>query len=965
VGPATILSYLADLAASATPPGTAAPLDVSHTAEDAVWLETTVAMPLAAGGRLSAPAAVDATPELRRLAALDALQPAERALRIGWVVAAGTVRVDGRPTTCCLPLVSQAVRLVPVSRTILGLEPLGPPELTPAVSDGEQAARLEAHADYGGGRLDPAGVFEDPRAVLPQLTGLRAWIGTVVEAAGLGPIARILPPSESPILHRHGPDLVACVGALVYVDHDPLRPGLASSLRAWAAEPHLDATAFAAVYADAPAGADRARDTAGDAGGKPVVSPLRLGEAQTEALRRARHEPVTVVTGPPGSGKSQAVAAIAVDAVAHGRSVLVATRSGHAAGVVAGLLTRQPGPDPVRFGGTDHDDLVARVAEAGAGRDEIDAAHDELRAALERRRLVEDGITEALALERRAEQADHWDGLVARLSALAPAAFDPACPSPLLRELTELSERAGRVVTGSGPAAWWARRRRARSARRLAADLGSPPGTLLVDLCTALECAGDRRARAELEALGGTLLGPRWDLLIAADSEVRAAAGRLVAALGASEQRRQWGRRAAGDLGAALRAGRRQRRQLLGRIDGRALVATLPLWVGTLRDIEDLLPDTPALFDLVVLDEASQIDQAAAAGALLRGRRAVVVGDTRQLRHVSFVGDDDLVRAQRDHAVGQWAARLDVRRTSVLDLAAGRAATTALDEHHRSVPHLVDFPARAFYGGRVLVATRHPANEATDVIDVVRPDAGEDEVTAALAAVARLAAAGRRDIAVVSPFREPADAAQRALLAAYEVDEIERLGLRVGTVHAFQGAEADHVVLALGLAPDDPPGRRRFVEDPHLFNVMVTRARRSLVIVTSLPTPTGPPDGLVERYLVHADRPPAPPADGPCPTAWGDALALELREAGLVVRTGYPVGRWTVDLCIGEGAGTVGVETAVHSHGAAAHLARRRALAAAGWRLLDGWPTRWDHDPTRAAVELATAVPDDRPVAAD
>jgi hypothetical protein len=217
---------------------------------------------------------------------------------------------------------------------------------------------------------------------------------------------------------------------------------------------------------------------------------------------------------------------------------------------------------------------------------------------------------------------------------------------------------------------------------------------------------------------------------------------------------------------------------------------------------------------------------------------------------------------------------------------------------------------------------------------------------------------------VVSPFRELADAAREALLAAYDVDEIERLGLRVGTVYAFQGAQADHVVLVLGLDAGDPPGRRRFVEDPHLFNVMATRARRSLVVVTSLLTPTGPPDGLVEQYLVHADRPPAPPGDGACPTPWGDALALELREAGLPVRTGYPVGRWTVDLCLGEGAGTLGVETAVHSHGAAAHVARHRALVASGWRLVDGYPTRWDQDATRAAVELASApAPGEHPVA--
>jgi hypothetical protein len=362
------------------------------------------------------------------------------------------------------------------------------------------------------------------------------------------------------------------------------------------------------------------------------------------------------------------------------------------------------------------------------------------------------------------------------------------------------------------------------------------------------------------------------------------------------------------------------------------------------------------LFDLVILDEASQIDQPAAAAALLRARRAVVVGDPRQLRHVSFVGDGDLVQAQEAHGLA-GSGRLDVRRTSVLDLAAGVAATTALDEHFRSAPHLIAFSARRFYGGRVTIATRHPANEARDVIDVVRPDPGAGEVDTALAVVDGLAGAGCRDIAVVTPFREIADTLQARVLARYELDDVERLGLRVGTVHAFQGAEADHVVLALGLGPDDPPGRRRFVEDPHLFNVMVTRARRSLVVVTSLPPLTGPADGLVEEYLTQADRAPRPPAGGTCPTPWGDDVARELRKAGVPVRSGYPVGRWAVDLCIGAGRDAVGVETAVHPEGTAAHVARHRALAAVGWRLLDGYPTRWDGDPTRAAIELGDAVP--------
>jgi hypothetical protein len=505
----------------------------------------------------------------------------------------------------------------------------------------------------------------------------------------------------------------------------------------------------------------------------------------------------------------------------------------------------------------------------------------------------------------------------------------------------------------------------------------------LAELRTALACAADRRAAAELAAHGGTVLGAAWAELLRADEAVRKAAGRVAEVEGARESRRRQGRSAASDLATALRAGRRQRRRLLRMLDGSRIVRALPLWVGTLRDVEDLLPDTPGLFDLVVLDEASQIDQLAAAGALLRARRAVVVGDPRQLRHVSFVADDLVARTLRAHGLAPLAARLDVRRASVLDVAAGTAPTTWLDEHHRSVPHLIDFSARRFYAGRLFVATRHPANETADAIEVVRvvpatdDDAGDptdataptdpttatSELEAALGVVARLAAAGRSDIAVVSPFREVADTAQAALLASYDLDDVQRLGLRVGTVHAFQGAEADHVVLVLGLSADDAGGRRRFVEDPHLFNVMVTRAKRALVVVTSLPPEdASSSSGLIEEFLAHADRPPARQAEGAPPTPWAAALARELDAAGVPVRTGYPVGRWTVDLCVGGEA--MAVEAGVHPDGAGAHIARHRLLAAAGWRHVDGYATRWDHDATRAAVELAGVVaPYDAPVA--
>ena len=103
------------------------------------------------------------------------------------------------------------------------------------------------------------------------------------------------------------------------------------------------------------------------------------------------------------------------------------------------------------------------------------------------------------------------------------------------------------------------------------------------------------------------------------------------------------------------------------------LTSAAPMWIGTLSEIEDELPASAGLFDLVVLDEASQIEQSRAAPALLRAQRAVIVGDPHQLHHVSFQSDDAVDAALERHGLGDWRGLLDVRRVSAFDL----AATTA------------------------------------------------------------------------------------------------------------------------------------------------------------------------------------------------------------------------------------------------------------------------------------------------
>ena len=51
----------------------------------------------------------------------------------------------------------------------------------------------------------------------------------------------------------------------------------------------------------------------------PICTPLPLNAAEREAIARSRVEAITVVSGPPGTGKSHLVAAAAIDEVARGQ----------------------------------------------------------------------------------------------------------------------------------------------------------------------------------------------------------------------------------------------------------------------------------------------------------------------------------------------------------------------------------------------------------------------------------------------------------------------------------------------------------------------------------------------------------------------------------------------------------------------------------------------------------------------
>ncbi|SDE25823.1 AAA domain-containing protein [Glycomyces harbinensis] len=889
---ARLLNALADLAPAAKPP------TYDHLGAMAVW-----------------GTALDAVTGGAELASYDELHRDERLLRQGWGVVMGRIEIDGKPHKVRLPLVSRPVRLTADGRGgRQRIVPAGDTTVHAALAGGEYAPLLEA-------------VFD------PEADPATAWLAEAAAAAGFAGAAVT---EKAP---RDKDPMAVVARPVVYIDRDAAPTPIAAGLRDWAAKPGLEHTAFAAMY-------DPRTDAAPEADTPPRCA-LPLSREQTAAVVQSRTQPVTVIAGAPGCGKSHTLAAIALDAVAAGESVLLATQSVHAADVLAALLERHPGPVPVHFGDTERRDRFQLRLGSGTVKGHKAGAVDKHRRAADDATAYTDRVETEIATwldleDKRRRARDLPDFLLNDFPGLRDADLDE------VERHLRLAERED--------GGWWARLRARRSTRRLARLAGADGNP--VALRRAVEAARDQRGMALLASNGGLHLESLWRALEQADTDAAAAVGTALRYEAESDERRSGrSRRALAGLATGLRAARTGRRALLAGLDADALLKAMPLWVGTVGDVEDLLPAVPGMFDLVILDEASHINQLRAAPALARARRAVVAGDPRQLRFVSFASEDRLTEVLGRHGLTDRAPQLDTGRVSAYDLATGAGPVVELTEHHRSVPHLIGFSAARFYDGRVKPVTTHPRNHEADAIHLHRVEAAasgkgvvKSEVDASLELLAERVEAGDRGIAVITPFRAQAEAIEAGIVRRFDLDAIRRHGIRAGTVHAFQGSEADTVIAALGVAAADPAGRRRFAAGANLFNVMITRARHRLHVVTAI----GDADGLIGAFLTYADSPPRSPERARHPDAWTRETADALAHSGVKVRTAYPVGHWSVDLVVGDGEDALGVITAVHPEGPAAHLARHRALRRAGWRLADAFPSTYGDDPSRAAVALLT-----------
>jgi hypothetical protein len=253
-------------------------------------------------------------------------------------------------------------------------------------------------------------------------------------------------------------------------------------------------------------------------------------------------------------------------------------------------------------------------------------------------------------------------------------------------------------------------------------------------------------------------------------------------------------------------------------------------------------PPRPALFDLAVIDEASQCSIPAVVPVLFRAKRVLIIGDPMQLTHVTTMTSATEAECRTRAGIGAgWLEQrcLAYRRHSAFrafDSAADR--TLLLDEHYRCHPVIAEISNRLFYGSQLTVLTDVSRLRRIDDKPVtwqpvqgiaLRPPSGswsnEAEAQHVSAVVRHLQTSlpTEATIGVVTPFR-----AQRELISKL----CNGMNVRVGTVHTFQGGECDAMVLSIVGGREMPESGLRWLQrEPNLWNVAITRARSHLIVV--------------------------------------------------------------------------------------------------------------------------------------
>lgn len=617
-----------------------------------------------------------------------------------------------------------------------------------------------------------------------------------------------------------------------------------------------------------------------------AITPLSLSDSQENAIKSLENNTFVAVYGPPGTGKSQTIVNLVSHLIANGKTVLVASRMDKAVDVVAERLNELGAPFlALRAGRLNYQkQLSFQLQDLLSNKVDLDSDYED--ALLVDVKDMKDLLNNIKELEQKSENIikleQQWQELFVQKVMQEKTLGQNVFVSQVLKksEIEQVSSLISVIEKNLEKTGFLASISNYSSKNKLKKILKlqefSENYENLARLKDELELSKllceMRLIEANIQKLGNLHVMSEQIRMLKRKQRKLAVdilKGRRRESLKGLLRDQIKRQRLIVHTKSLVERKKNLQNRLLEGEDFKPLMEAFPCWCVTTYAISGSLPMKPGLFDVAIIDEASQCDIASCFPILFRAKKAVVVGDDKQLPHLSF-----LEKAKEQSFLSQYGIpdkyqlMWRFRTNSMFDLANYYSMNPVLlDEHFRSLPPVINFSNQEFYGDRIRVMRRNAKD--VKVLELIHVPEGKvdfdatrnlPEVEIVVAKLQEIILEDERknpdnpiSIGVISPFRAQVEQLKTSVSRVLSEHMIKKHNIEIGTAHTFQGDEKDVMLISWAFANNSFSQSLTFLQKPNLFNVAITRARFRMINFTSK-DPKELPDGLLRSYFAYVQE---------------------------------------------------------------------------------------------------------------
>ena len=304
--------------------------------------------------------------------------------------------------------------------------------------------------------------------------------------------------------------------------------------------------------------------------------------------------------------------------------------------------------------------------------------------------------------------------------------------------------------------------------------------------------------------------------------------------------------------------------KIIENLDFNKIVSIFPIWLAHLSELNSVFPQTQELFDLVIIDEATQCDIATALPAIFRAKRVVICGDPNQLRHYSFISQQHQINLQLKNGLSK-SPLFDYRNKSILDIyltnLSDQNQISFLREHYRSTPSLIEFNNQEFYDNQleIIKSTTEFTNSKQIELNYVagtRNSKGINEIEAQIV-ISKLKdlttihdkGISKPSIGIISPFNDQAKYINKLIGLNFDLKTIKEFQILCGTPYNFQGSEREIIIISFTVCKQTHHAAFTHLNKSEVLNVGTTRAKSFQYIYTSIDKQSLNKNSLFLKYI--------------------------------------------------------------------------------------------------------------------